>query len=132
MGLHHRLLNFHMNVDLREFAEQRRAAIDDTALPRYFGIGRAISVASGHASGPRFASYLPASADEARLNVREMHAIGEPNLDAGHMLRLAMPDLQVLASWISQVQAYSVLRTSSLTRVMDRSRQGTCRPMRTR
>src|SRR5262249_2569371 len=42
----------HANVDLREFAELRRAAIDDTALPRYFGVGRAISVASGHASTP--------------------------------------------------------------------------------
>ena len=66
----------HANVDLRAFAELRRASIDDTALPRYFGVGRAISVASGHASQPRLASYLPASADEARLNVREMHAIG--------------------------------------------------------
>jgi imidazolonepropionase-like amidohydrolase len=66
----------HSNVDLREFAELRRAALDDTALPRYFGVGRAISVAAGHASQPRFASYLPGSADEARSNVREMHAIG--------------------------------------------------------
>ena len=66
----------HANVDLREFAELRRAAVTDTALPRYFGVGRAISVAAGHASQPRFASYLPGSADEARGNVREMHAIG--------------------------------------------------------
>jgi imidazolonepropionase-like amidohydrolase len=66
----------HSNVDLREFAELRRAAVDDAALPRYFGVGRAISVAAGHASQPRFASYLPATADEARSNVRDMHAIG--------------------------------------------------------
>jgi len=66
----------HSNVDLREFAELRRAARDDSALPRYFGVGRAISVTAGHASQPRFASYLPGSADEARSNVREMHAIG--------------------------------------------------------
>jgi imidazolonepropionase-like amidohydrolase len=66
----------HSNVDLREFAELRRAAVADTALPRYFGVGRAISVAAGHASQPRFASYLPGSADEARLNVRELHAVG--------------------------------------------------------
>jgi len=66
----------HANVDLREFAELRRAAVTETALPRYFGVGRAISVAAGHASQPRFASYLPGSADEARTNVREMQAIG--------------------------------------------------------
>jgi imidazolonepropionase-like amidohydrolase len=66
----------HANVDLQEFAELRRAARDDPALPRYFGVGRAISITGGHASHPRFASYLPASPDEARSNVREMHAIG--------------------------------------------------------
>ena len=66
----------HANVDLGEFADLRRTAVTDTALPRYFGVGRAISVAAGHASQPRFASYLPGSADEARANVREMHAIG--------------------------------------------------------
>ena len=66
----------HANVDLREFAELRRAAATDPVLPRYFGVGRALSVAGGHASQPRFASYLPGSADEARANVREMHAVG--------------------------------------------------------
>ena len=66
----------HANPDLREFADLRREALADTALPRYFGVGRAISVAGGHASQPRFASYLPESADDARANVREMHAIG--------------------------------------------------------
>jgi imidazolonepropionase-like amidohydrolase len=66
----------HANVDLREFADLRRAAATDPALPRYFGVGRAISVAAGHASQPRFATYLPGSADEARANVRELHAIG--------------------------------------------------------
>lgn len=66
----------HSNVDVREFAELRRVAADDAALSRFFGVGRAISVAAGHASQPRFASYLPGSADEARSNVREMHAIG--------------------------------------------------------
>jgi hypothetical protein len=45
----------HSNVDLGEFAALRRAAVDDTSLPRYFGVGRAISVAAGHASQPRFA-----------------------------------------------------------------------------
>lgn len=89
----------HTNVDLREFAELRRAAIDDTALPRYFGVGRAISVASGHASQPRFASYLPASADEARLNVREMHAIGVEAIkliyaDQAHTGRPPVPMMQ--------------------------------------
>jgi imidazolonepropionase-like amidohydrolase len=66
----------HANVDPREFAGLRRAAATDPALPRYFGVGRAISVAAGHASQPRFATYLPGSADEARANVRELHAIG--------------------------------------------------------
>ena len=66
----------HANVDPREFAELRRASIDDAGLPRYFGVGRAISVASGHMSQPRIGCYLPASPDEARANVREMHAIG--------------------------------------------------------
>jgi hypothetical protein len=89
----------HMNVDLREFAELRRAAIDDTALPRYFGVGRAISVASGHASQPRLASYLPASADEARLNVRELHAIGVDAIkliyaDQAHTGRPPLPMMQ--------------------------------------
>jgi hypothetical protein len=31
----------HTNVDPREFAELRRASIDDAGLPRYFGVGRA-------------------------------------------------------------------------------------------
>jgi imidazolonepropionase-like amidohydrolase len=89
----------HANVDLREFAELRRAAISDTALPRYFGVGRAISVASGHASQPRFASYLPASADEARLHVREMHAIGVDAIkliyaDQAHTGRPPVPMMQ--------------------------------------
>jgi imidazolonepropionase-like amidohydrolase len=89
----------HANVDLREFAELRRAAIDDTALPRYFGVGRAISVASGHGSLPRIASYLPASADEARLNVREMHAIGVDAIkliyaDQAHTGRPPVPMMQ--------------------------------------
>ena len=89
----------HANVDLREFAELRRAAMDDTALPRFFGVGRAISVASGHASTPRFASYLPSSADEARLNVREMHAIGVDAIkliyaDQTHTGRPPLPVMQ--------------------------------------
>ena len=89
----------HANVDLREFAELRRAAIDDTALPRYFGVGRAISVASGHGSQPRIASYLPASADEARLNVREIHAIGVDAIkliyaDQAHTGRPPVPMMQ--------------------------------------
>ena len=66
----------HAHVNLREFAELRRAAVTDPALPRYFGVGRAISVAGGHYGQPRSATYLPGSADEARANVREMHAIG--------------------------------------------------------
>jgi imidazolonepropionase-like amidohydrolase len=89
----------HANVDLREFAELRRAARDDSALPRYFGVGRAISVAAGHASQPRFASYLPGSADEARSNVREMHAIGVDAIkliyaDQAHTGRPPVPTMQ--------------------------------------
>jgi imidazolonepropionase-like amidohydrolase len=66
----------HANVDLREFAELRRAAATDSALPRYFGGGRAFSVAGGHYGQPRFATYLPGSADEARANVGALHAAG--------------------------------------------------------
>jgi len=66
----------HANVDLREFAELRRAAATDSALPRFFGVGRAFSVAGGHYGQPRSATYLPDSADEARANVRELHATG--------------------------------------------------------
>ena len=89
----------HANVDLREFAELRRAALADTALPRYFGVGRAISVAAGHASSPRFASYLPATPDEARSNVREMHAIGVDAIkliyaDQAHTGRPPVPMMQ--------------------------------------
>ena len=51
----------HSNVDLREFAELRRAAHEDPGLPRYFGAGRAISVAARHASQPRFATRMAAS-----------------------------------------------------------------------
>ena len=77
MGLHHRLLNLPRQRGSAENLPNCDARpVDDTALPRYFGVGRAISVAAGHASQPRFASYLPRSADEARANVREMHAIG--------------------------------------------------------
>jgi hypothetical protein len=60
----------HLNLDPREFAELRRASIDDAGLPRYLGVGRGISVASGHASHPRLGCYLPASPEEARANVR--------------------------------------------------------------
>jgi imidazolonepropionase-like amidohydrolase len=89
----------HANVDLREFAELRRAAATDTALPRYFGVGRAISVAAGHASQPRFASYLPGSPDEARANVREMQAAGVDAIkliyaDQAHTGRPPVPMMQ--------------------------------------
>jgi imidazolonepropionase-like amidohydrolase len=89
----------HTNVDLREFAELRRASIDDAGLPRYFGVGRAISVASGHASQPRLGCYLPASPDEARVNVREMHAIGVDAIkliyaDQAHTGRPPVPMMQ--------------------------------------
>ena len=64
----------HANVDLREFGDLRRAAVTDSAFPRFFGVGRVITVAGGHVSQPRFAGYLPGSVDEARANVREMQA----------------------------------------------------------
>jgi len=67
----------HPRTDLQEFVLLRRQANDDSAaMPRFFGVGRAISVAGGHASQPRFASFLPASADEARANVRSLRAAG--------------------------------------------------------
>lgn len=87
-------------MDLREFADLRRAGLDDAArLPRYVGVGRAISVAGGHASQPRFASYLPATADEARANVRELHAIGVDAIkliyaDQAHTGRPPVPAMQ--------------------------------------
>jgi imidazolonepropionase-like amidohydrolase len=89
----------HLNVDLREFGELRRASVTDSALPRYFGVGRAISVAGGHASQPTFASYLPGSADEARANVREMHAAGVDAIkltyaDQAHTGRPPVPMMQ--------------------------------------
>jgi imidazolonepropionase-like amidohydrolase len=89
----------HANVDLREFAELRRAAVTDPALPRYFGVGRAISVAGGHVSQQRFAAYLPGSPDEARANVREMHAIGVDAIkliyaDQAHTGRPPVPMMQ--------------------------------------
>ena len=89
----------HLNVDLQEFAELRRASVTDSALPRYFGVGRAISVAGGHASQPRFASYLPGSADEARANVREMQAAGVDEIkliyaDQAHTGRPPVPMMQ--------------------------------------
>ena len=46
--------------------------------------GRAISVTGGHASQPRFASFLPASADEARADVRSLRAAG---VDAIKLMR---------------------------------------------
>jgi imidazolonepropionase-like amidohydrolase len=89
----------HANTDLREFADLRRAADTDPALPRYFGVGRAISVAAGHASQPRFATYLPGSADEARANVRELHAAGVDAIkliyaDQAHTGRAPVPMMQ--------------------------------------
>ena len=67
----------HPNPDIEEFISLRRQANEDAApMPRFFGVGRAISVAGGHASQPRFASFLPTSADEARANVRALHAAG--------------------------------------------------------
>ena len=89
----------HANVDLREFAELRRAAGTDSAFPRFFGVGRVISVAAGHASQPRFAGYLPGSADEARANVREMQAAAVDAIklvyaDQAHTGRTPVPMMQ--------------------------------------
>ena len=89
----------HANADLREFAELRRAAVTDSAFPRFFGVGRVISVAGGHVSQPRFAGYLPGSADEARANVREMQAAGVDAIklvyaDQAHTGRTPVPMMQ--------------------------------------
>ena len=89
----------HANVDLREFAELRRVAVSDPALPRYFGVGRAISVAGGHYGQPRFATYLPGSPDEARANVRELQAAGVDAIkliysDQAHTGRPPVPMMQ--------------------------------------
>lgn len=89
----------HANVDLREFVELRRAAVSNPALPRYFGVGRAISVAGGHYGQPRFGTYLPGSADEARANVRELQAAGADAIkliyaDQAHTGRAPVPMMQ--------------------------------------
>ena len=89
----------HANVDLQEFAELRRAAATDSALSRYFGVGRAFSVVGGHYGQPRFATYLPGSADEARANVRELHAAGVDAIkliyaDQAHTGRLPVAVMQ--------------------------------------
>jgi imidazolonepropionase-like amidohydrolase len=87
----------HTSTDLRSFTALRASASQDsTALPRYFGVGRAISVKGGHASLPRFASYLPDTADEARTNVREMSTAGVDAIkliydDETHTGRPAVP-----------------------------------------
>ena len=63
--------------DVRELVDLRRATNEDAApLSRFFGAGRGSTVVGGHASLPRFNSYLPNTADDARANVREMKAIG--------------------------------------------------------
>ena len=49
---------------------------DDAPLPRFFGVGRGITVKGGHASAPVFHSYLPDTPDEARANVREIKTAG--------------------------------------------------------
>ena len=65
----------HPNPDIEEFISLRRQTNQDAApMPRLFGVGRAISVAGGQRLQPRFASFLPTSADEARANVRTLHA----------------------------------------------------------
>ena len=91
----------HANADLQEFVSLRRQANQDTEpMPRFFGIGRAISVAGGHASQPRFASFLPASDDEARANVRALHAAGVDAIkliyaDQAHTGRPPVPAMPV-------------------------------------
>jgi imidazolonepropionase-like amidohydrolase len=63
--------------DVRELVDLRRATNEDAApLSRFFGAGPGSTVVGGHASLPRFNSYLPNTTDEARANVREMKAIG--------------------------------------------------------
>jgi imidazolonepropionase-like amidohydrolase len=49
---------------------------DDAPLPRFFGVGRGITVKGGHASAPVFHSYLPDTPDEARANVHEISKAG--------------------------------------------------------
>jgi imidazolonepropionase-like amidohydrolase len=49
---------------------------DGTPLPRFFGVGRGITVTGGHASAPVFHTYLPDTPDKARANVREVSTAG--------------------------------------------------------
>jgi len=67
----------HSSPNLEDFSNLKRAAMSDAAaLPRFFGVGRAISVKGGHASQPAFASYLPETAVEVREEVRAMRTAG--------------------------------------------------------
>ena len=67
----------HASVDLKSFTTLRKAATEDSnPLPRFFGVGRSISVKGGHASRPSFAAFLPETPDEARRIVAEQKAAG--------------------------------------------------------
>jgi len=68
---------FSTGMELKDFTRLRDAASDDAAaLPRFFGVGRAITVKGGHASEPNFGSYLPDAPDEARAYVRDLKLAG--------------------------------------------------------
>jgi len=68
---------FSGSADLNDFSSLKSAANDDaTPLPRFFGVGRAITVKGGHASQPGFGSYTPDTVDEARAHVRDMKSAG--------------------------------------------------------
>jgi imidazolonepropionase-like amidohydrolase len=67
----------HSSPNLEDFSNLRRTAMNDAAaMPRFFGVGRAISVKGGHGSQPAFASYLPEGPEEVREEVRAMRAAG--------------------------------------------------------
>ena len=87
----------HSSPSLEDFSNLKRASMNDAAaIPRFFGVGRAISVKGGHASQPAFASYLPETPAEVREEVRAMRQAGVDAIkliysDQSHTSRPPLP-----------------------------------------
>jgi imidazolonepropionase-like amidohydrolase len=80
-----------------DFVELRKAANDDSApMSRFFGAGRGSTVDGGHSSQPRFNAFLPTTTEQARVDVRDMKALGVDAIkvtysDQAHTGRAPLP-----------------------------------------
>ena len=106
-------LTFDTACEMKVFVELKAAAKDDAApFPRFFAAGHIFSAKGGWPVGPE--CYTPATADEARANVRELKAAG---VDAIKLIRDDM-------SWLRK-KPFPLLEPDVMAAIIDEAhRQG--------